>query len=241
MKTKGINWFGGTLGIVVWPILFSGLSISASAQQPGLAERVAKLKATLAASEVVLRQYEWVQTTTVSVKDDEKSRRQERCFYGADGKITKVLLTQPAPEEKKRGLRGRIVERKKTELEDYMKEAVALVKQYVPPNHKQLQAVRDAGNVLLQPIEPGKRARLIFNNYLKNRDSLAIDIDLVENRPLAANIKTFLDSGKEPVTLAVKFGTVQGATVYASDVTLEAKGKSLKVVVENSGYRKMGP
>ena len=206
MTTKGINMSGGTLAIVLWPLLFPGLTLSASAQQPGLAERVAMLKATLAASEVVLRQYEWVQTTTVSLKDDEKSRKQERCFYGADGKLTRVLLTQPAPEEKKRGMRGKIVERKKTELEDYMKEAVALVKQYVPPDHKQLQAVRDAGNVSLQLIDPGKKARLVFSNYLKTGDSLAIDIDLVKNSPLAANVKTFLDSNKEPVTLAVKFG-----------------------------------
>src|SRR5262245_47607837 len=115
------------------------LALPVFAQQPSAAERAAMLKATLAASQVVLRQYEWIETTVVSLKDEEKSRKQERCFYGADGKVTKVLLTQPAPEAKKRGLRGRIAEAKKEELTDYMKEAVALARQYVPPDHNRIQ------------------------------------------------------------------------------------------------------
>src|SRR5262245_9677965 len=107
--------------------------------QEGVADRVAVFKATMAASQTVLRQYEWVQTTVIAVNDEEKSRKQERCFYGADGKETKVLLTPPAPEEKKRGLRGRIAERKKEELTDYMKEAIALVRQYIPPDPAKIQ------------------------------------------------------------------------------------------------------
>ena len=70
----------------------------------------------------------WVETTVVSLKGEEKSRQMNRCYDGADGKVQKIPLTTPPPEEKKRGLRGRIVEKKKEELTDYMKSAVSLVK-----------------------------------------------------------------------------------------------------------------
>jgi hypothetical protein len=37
------------------------------------------------------RSYEWIETTAVSVKGEEKSRTRKRCDYGADGKLEKVI------------------------------------------------------------------------------------------------------------------------------------------------------
>lgn len=219
-------------------LLLAALALPGFAQQPTAAERVAMLKATVAASQAVLRQYEWIETTVVSLKGEEKSRQQERCYYGADGKVQKVVLTQSAPAPKKRGLRGRIAESKQEELTDYMKEAVRLVKMYVPPDQGRIQAAKDAGKVSLQPL-PGQRIRLTFSDYLKSGDSLALEVDLTSNRPLAASVNSYLDSDKEPVTLAVKFGALNDGTTYPSESVLEAKAKKLQVTVQNSGYRKM--
>jgi len=220
-------------------VMVGSLALSAFAQQPTAAERVASLKATLAASQVVLHQSVWIETTVVSLKGEEKSRKQERCYYGADGKLMKVLLTQSAPESTKPGLRGKIAEKKKEELTGYMQEAVSLVRRYVPPDPARIQAAKDAGKVALQLTEPGKRARLTFSDYLKSGDSLALDVDLTNNHPLAANVNSYLDSEKEPVTLAVTLGTLNDGTTYASKAVLDAKGKNLKVTVENGGYRKV--
>jgi len=235
MRTHKYAWFVAALAAVI--LTTPDFSM---AQQPAAAERVAALKASLAASQAALRQYEWIETTVVVVKDEEKSRTQKRCYYGADGKLTKVLLTQPAPEPQKRGLRGKIAESKKEEMADYMHEAVNLVRQYVPPDQARIQAVKDAGKVSIQLIDPGKRARLTFSDYLKSGDSLAMDMDLTNNLPVAANVNSYLDSQKEPVMLLVKFGTLNEGITYVSGAVLDAPGKSLKVVIENSGYRKMG-
>ncbi len=221
-------------------ILVGSLTLTAFAQEPTVGERVIALKTNLEQSQNALRQYEWVETTVVSLKGEEKSWKQSACFYGADGKVTKVLLTPPAPEEKKRGLRGKIAEEKKEELTDYMKEAVNLVHQYVPPDPARILAVKDAGKVSLQLLEPGRRARLTFADYLKSGDNLSIDVDPTSNRLLAVNVKSYLDSDKEPVTLAVTFGTLNDGTTYASETVLDAKGKKLQVTTQNSGYRKKG-
>jgi hypothetical protein len=216
------------------------LALPASAQQPSAAERATALKATMQASQVALKQYEWVETTVISLKGEEKSRKQERCYYGADGQLTKVLLTAPAPEEKKRGLRGKIVEKKKEELTDYMKQAVALVKTYVPPSPAKIQAAKDAGKVSIEVLEPGKRARLIFSGYEKAGDNLGVEVDLVSNRPLGVKVATYLDDDKDKVTLDVRMGQLTDGTTYASDITLNAPAKNLTVTVQNSGYRKSG-
>jgi hypothetical protein len=227
-----------TLTTLTALLLTRGGLATAPAQQPSVPEHVAALKASLAASQAALRQYEWIETTAISLKGDEKSRKQERCYYGADGGVTKVPLASPPPPAKKRGLRGRIIENKKEELTDYMKNAVSLVKTYVPPDPAKLQAAKDAGKVSIEVLEPGKRARLNFRDYEKAGDSLGVEVDLANNRPLGLKVATYLDNAKDAVTLDVRMGGLNDGTSYASDITLEAKAKKLKVAVQNSGYRK---
>jgi hypothetical protein len=219
-------------------ILLFALSNPAAAQQPSVPERVAALKATVAASQIILRQYEWIETTVVSLKGEEKSRKQERCYYGADGGLQKVEVSASPEPQKKRGLRGKIIAKKKEELTDYMKNAVSLVKTYVPPNPAKIQAAKDAGKVTIEMLEPGKRARLNFRDYEKAGDNLGVEVDLVNSRLLSVKVATYLDDAKDAVTLDVRMGQLSDGTSYASDITLDAKAKNLKVAVQNSGYRK---
>jgi len=214
------------------------LSNPAVGQQPSVPERVAALKATVAASQIILKQYEWIETTVVSLKGDEKSRKQERCYYVADGNVQKIEVSGSPEPQKKRGLRGRIIENKKEELTDYMKQAVALVKTYVPPNPAKIQAAKDAGKVSIEVLEPGKRARLNFRDYEKPGDNLGVAVDLVNSRLLSVKVATYLDDAKDAVTLDVRMGQLDDGTSYASDITLDANAKNLKVAVQNSGYRK---
>ncbi len=217
----------------------AALALPALAQQPSAAERAAMLKASLAASQAVLKQYEWIETTVVSLKGEEKSRKQERCYHGADGGVQKVEVSSTPDPAKKRGLRGRIAENKKEALTDYMKSAVALVKTYVPPSPERIQAAKDAGKVSIDVLEPGKRARLNFRDYAKPGDNLGVEVDLTSNRPLGIKVSTYLADAKDAITLDVRMGQLNDGTTYASDVTLNAPSEKLSVTVQNSGYRKM--
>jgi hypothetical protein len=208
------------------------------AQTPSVAERVVALKASLAASQVILKQYEWIETTVVSLKGEEKSRKQERCYYGAEGGIQKVPLSPPEPEKKKRGLRGRIAANKKEQLTDYMQQAVALVKSYVPPNPTLIQSAKDAGKVSLDVLQPGKRVRLNFRDYLKPGDTLGVEVDLTSNRLLGLTVKTYLADAKDAVSLDARMASLNDGTTYADAITLVATAKKIKVNVDNSGYRK---
>jgi len=221
-------------------LLLTGGGIGvAQAQQPSVPERVAALKATMEASKIILKQYEWIETTVVTLKGDEKSRKQERCYYGADGGVMKVTLTPPPPEKKVRGpLRRAIAENKKEELTDYMKSAVALVKTYVPPSPVKIQAAKEAGKVTIEVLEPGKRARLNFRDYEKPGDNLGVEVDLVNNHAQGIKISTYLDDAKDAVTLDVSMGQLNDGTTYASNITLDAKAKNLTITVQNGGYRK---
>ena len=96
-------------------------------------QRVATFKQAVQQSMAGLRKYEWIETTTVSLKGEVKSQKQNRCYYGADGKIQKVPIGEAAPQEQPSGRRGRIrspiIAKKKGEMTDYMKQAASLVHQ----------------------------------------------------------------------------------------------------------------
>ena len=215
----------------------SGIA-AAQAPQPSLQERVANLKATFAASQAALRQYEWIETTVVSLNGEQKSSKQQRCYYGADGALQKVLIDASPPPATKPGLRGRIIANKKAELTEYMQNAVSLVKSYVPPDPAKLQATKDAGKVSIQVLDPGKRAQLNFHDYQKPGDNLAITIDVANNIISGIGVSSYLDGATDVVTMSATMGQLNDGTIYTSNITLDAFAKNLNVTVQNSGYRK---
>ncbi|MGH7243554.1 MAG: hypothetical protein ACREJD_09080 [Phycisphaerales bacterium] len=218
----------------------SALRMEYSAEQPSenLDARVAALIANLRKSREAMKQYEWIETTTVFVGGEQKAEIEKRCYYGADGKVEKVLLTQPAPPERKRGLRGMIAAKKKTELSGEMKQAVETLHQYVPPDHEQIQRCKDAGNASFDMLEPGKLVRLNFKNYRVPEDKLSIEVDLVVNRPKALTVSSYIDTPAKPLNCDVQFGVLEDGSTYAEQTTLKLEKQDIKVVVENSGYRK---
>jgi len=207
-------------------------------QPPGTEERVAALKKTLQEDQAKLKQYEWIETTLVSVNGKEVSRTQNRCYWGEEGKLQKVPVLPAEEAKKKRGLRGRIAEKKKEEMTDYMKSAVEMVKLYVPPDPNRIQAARDKGKASLHMIQPGKRVRLEFRDYRLAGDTLGVEIDLTNNRLLGLKVSTHLADPEDAVTLDVKFASLKDGTGYPAKTILDAKAKKMKVTVENSGYRK---
>jgi hypothetical protein len=148
-----------------------------------------------------------------------------------------VVDASPPPPTKP-GLRGRIIANKTAELTDYMKNAVALVKSYVPPDPSKIQAAKDAGKVSIDVLIPGQTARINFRDYQKPGDNLGLAIDLASNRIAGVTVSTYMDSATDVVTLNANMGQLNDGTSYASDITLNAPAKNLTVTVQNTGYRK---
>src|SRR4029078_3895183 len=71
------------------------------------ADQVSAVKQSLQQGLAKARQYEWIETTVISIKGEEKARPQKRCYYGADGKVQKFSVDQPAkPAAQSTGGRG---------------------------------------------------------------------------------------------------------------------------------------
>lgn len=228
-----------SVGVVV---SLSGRSVVAQGGA-GANEMVAALKANLQDSQTRLRQYEWIETTTISLKGEEKSRKQQRVYYGADGTLTKLPLgSAPAPEASGgRGGRGgrlreRIVENKKDEMQEYMERAAALIHRYVPPAAAQIQKAHDSGNMTVRPPAQGI-VRVEFPAFIQPGDLLAIDVNAAASNLSAVSVKTYLDTPDDAVSLDVRYGTLTDKTNYVAQTTLDATAKSIVVVIANTGHR----
>lgn len=221
---------------LVAPALAPTLAV---AQGPTVEERVAALRQSLTESQQALSHYEWIETTRVSLKGEQKAELQKRCYHGADGQLQKVQVGEPPPQKKKRGLRGRVAAKKKGELTEYMEQAVDLVHHYVPPDPERIRQAKDTGKASLHVLEPGKRVRLDFADYHKPGDTLGVEMSLTDNRLLGLSVNTYLESPKDSVGLSVRFSTLMDGSSYPSQVDLDAPAKEMGVVVQNSGYKKI--
>jgi hypothetical protein len=116
------------------------------------------------------------------MKGEEKSLTQKLCFYGPDGKVQKQQLSAPPPPQQQApgGVKGKVIARKEEEISDYMKAAVALVHQYVPPDKQRIDTVVAAKAVSVTPSSGGA-TMFTLKNYLKKGDEFAVSIDTANN------------------------------------------------------------
>jgi hypothetical protein len=210
------------------------------AGEPTAAERVLAIKNGLADSQAVLRRYEWNETTVVSAKGAESSRKRRHCYYDATGTLRKEPLRPPAQPHKKPGLRRNIPpEQKQEELTKEMQDLHRLLSIYLPLNPNGLQAVAESGNLSLNIIDPGKLGRLTFRDFLKRGDRADLELDLTNNRPLSLRIRSYLDSEADFVILSVTFESLYGSATFAQETVVETKENKLKMTIQNTDYEKV--
>ena len=124
-------------------------------------QKLAAAKQAAALNQKALRSYSWLEKTELSLKGEVKNTKVDMCKYGPDGKVQKTAVVEPAPAEKKRGLKGKIVAKKTGEMKDELEAAVALVQQYVPPSPDLMQVVMNAGTASLSQAGPGVSSRQV--------------------------------------------------------------------------------
>jgi hypothetical protein len=207
-------------------------------------DHVAALKESLQQGLAKIRQYEWIETTAISLKGEEKAQKHNRCSYGADGKVQKVSLDKEQPPQEQGGggragrggrLKEKVVENKKEDIQEYMQKAAALIHAYVPPDPAKIQAAKDAGRVKATP--QGGAVSVVISQYLQPGDSLTITLDPKANTLTGLAVNSYLEKAEDAVTLDVRMATLPDGALYAAQTTLDVKAKNIRVVTTNSGHK----
>jgi Tfp pilus assembly protein PilX len=237
-KTAAIRF---ALMTTVMIVVLVAISAASSMQDPAAKEqlqaKIADIKASLAANAAALRQYTWQETTEMSLKGDVKSKTQNACSYGADGKVQKKLVSAPPEKkEKPKGLKGKVVENKVEDIKDYMESTGKLIKLYVPPDPAKMQASMAAGKGALTQPSAGK-AILTFSDYALPGDKFSITFDTAGKKIVSVNVNTYLDKPDDKVSLDVAFTSLPEGPNYLSSSLLDVTAKKIQVKTTNAGYK----
>src|SRR5271168_3916873 len=108
-----------------------GTTAPAISQNPELQQKIAAVKQAAAENKQKLRQYQWIETTQLTLKGDAKPPTKNSCQYGPDGKVQKTMIGPP-PEPPSGGrVKQKIIAKKKEEMKDYMQDVKVVLGMYV--------------------------------------------------------------------------------------------------------------
>jgi hypothetical protein len=213
------------------------LATSAFAQNPELQQKLAAVKQAAAENKQKLRQYQWIETTQLTLKGDAKPPTKNSCQYGPDGKVQKTMIGPP-PEQPSGGrMKQKVIEKKKAEMKDYMQDVKAILSMYVPPDPQKMQAAFQAGKVSLNPVSGA--VNLVFADYAQPGDKMTLTFDPTTKKITGLNISTYMGEEKDAVTLKVQMGSLPDGTSYEQQTVLNATAKQLVVTTTNSNYQKL--
>ncbi len=221
------------IGAVTLAITFPAIS-----QNTELQQKLAAVKQAAAENKQKLRQYQWVETTQLTLKGDAKPPTKNSCLYGPDGKVQKTAIGPP-PEQPSGGrMKQKVIAKKKAEMKDYMQDVKAVLSMYVPPDPQKMQAAYQAGKVSLNPV-PGA-VNLVFADYAQPGDKMTLTFDTATKKITGLNISTYMGQEKDAVTLQVQMASLPDGTNYEQQTVLNATAKQLVVTTTNSNYQKLG-
>ena len=203
-----------------------------------LQQKVAAAKQAATQNQQALRSYSWMEKTEISLKGEVKSTKVESCRYGSDGKVLKTPASEPPPPpEKKRGMKGRVIEKKTGEMKEEMQAAVALVQRYVPPSPDKMQAAMAAGRITVVPGAGSTALRIA--DYEKAGDSLVLTLDSASKGMKQVDVDTWMESPADKVTLNVQMQSLPDGTSAAGTVVLAIPSSQVQVKITNSNYQKL--
>ena len=214
-----------------------GVALAASVDAQDMQQKVAAVKQAAAQNQQALRSYSWMEKTEIVFKGEVKNTKIESCRYGPDGKVQKTPVVVPPPPEKKRGLRGKIVEKKTGEMKEDMEAAAALVHQYVPPSPERIQAAMAAGKITIVPSAAATTVRIA--DYLKPGDSLVLGLGTADKGLKQLSVDSWKDSPSDKVALKVAMQSLPDGTDYPGTITLSVPASNVEVRITKSNYQKI--
>jgi hypothetical protein len=216
-----------------------GIAQMGGASGGELQQKVAAVEQSLAENQQKLHQYQWTETTQLTLKGEEKPPRASMCQYGPDGTVQKTPIGA-SPEEPSGGrLKQKIVAKKKEEMEDYMGQVKALLAMYVPPDPQKIAQAFQAGKASLSSNPASQAVAIVFNNYAQPGDQMTLTFDTSTRKVTTLNVSTYLDDPKDVVTLAIEMSSLPDGTNYVQQTVLDATAKQLQVTTTNSNYQRL--
>ena len=208
------------------------------AQNPELQQKLAAVKQAVGENKQRLQQYQWTESTQLTLKGDAKPPSQSLCQYGPDGQVQKTPVGAPPPPPSGGRMKQKIIANKKAEMQDYMGDVKTLLALYVPPDPQKMEQAFQAGKASLNPA--GGTVNLVFKDYAQPGDQMTLTFDTAAKKIASLSVNTYMGDSKDAVTLQVQMAGLPDGTNYVQQTVLNASAKQLVVTTTSSNYHKAG-
>jgi len=211
---------------------------TAMAQSQQMTDKLIAIKTAQDANKAKLAQYTWTELETISIKGDVKDTKTYQVSM-VNGKAQKTLVNDQKASSgggREGRVKERVVDKKKAEFQEYGQSISALAKQYTTPNPEALMAAKQAGNISLVP--GSGTVSLVIKNYVKQGDSVTMNISEQTHSPQSIQVNSYLDDPKDAVTISAQFAKLPDGTNHVATTTINGVSKQLTVTDQNSNYQK---
>jgi len=205
-----------------------------------LQQKMEVVKQSIAQNQQRLHRYQWVETTQLTLKGDDKPPKQSLCRYGPDGTVQKTPIGAPPQPPSGGRLKQRVIEKKKEEMQDYMGQVKSLLGMYVPPDPNKMGQAFQAGKASLNSTPGAQGVEIVFKNYAQPGDQMTLSFDTATRKVSSVNVNTYMDEPKDTVTLTVQMASLPDGTNYVRQTVLDATAKKLQVTTTNYNYQPIG-
>jgi hypothetical protein len=224
--------------LMISAALLFGFTIAGNAQGTDPKELIGLIKQNLATSMQNLKNYEWLETITVTKDGEVKSNKQSQCYYSVDNKLMKVPIGNAQEAKSPGGIRGKVAANKKASMKDYVEQCVAKIQEYLPPSGEKLQSLYATGKTTLAVLKPNELFKINFSDYLQAGDAMAVSIDQEKKLLTEINVNTYVDGPEDKIAFKITYAQLPDGTQYAKQTVLDMPAKKLKIVIANDGYKK---
>jgi dihydroorotase-like cyclic amidohydrolase len=207
-------------------------------------QQIQQMQEANAKNEQQLHQYQWIETTTLTIHDEPRPPKRSICKYGPDGKVQKTPLGQQEASAGQQGggfpgrgglVRGLVMKQKKEEAQKELAQVHAVAEMYFPIDRAKLKQALQSGQVHFVTGDSNEET-VVIDNYAKQGDEVKLTLDHSTMQMERVSVKSYLDKPKDALTAEVQFSALPDGTHYRSSTTINAPSKKLSVETVNSDY-----
>lgn len=227
--------------VAACPIWIAGMACPQVPVGPDLLQqKVQALQKAGAENEQRLRNYQWLETTTITVNGKTRPPRQSICRYAPDGVVVKTPLgPPPAPPMPSGGpLKRRIEGMKIEEMKESMAEVQGLVTRYLPLNREAFRGAMKTRRIDFE--HDGDRGNsIIVNGYVKPGDKFILGLNMATMQMRSVRVESYFASPADTLTAAVQFSALPDGTSYPGVVTINAPARRVAITTVQSNFSRI--
>jgi len=211
--------------------------IPAQDQMAKRAETAVKITEARKANAKLMHQYSWQSRTELIENGEVKDMRLEQVQYGPDGRLQRTMLNEQGASLPFGFIRRAIAEKKRKEMETYLKGLRSLLDQYTLPTAGKVLDFMDKATTTL--ADDGRMILMNGASVVVPGDSLSIWTEAATRQTRKIQVDTFFQG--DGVNLTATFKTLRSGLTHVNYAEVMVPAKNLSVQVQNFDYDRTFP